>query len=152
LPAHASLFNSPGYRPPAEYDYIVDYSREEPNHGGALLFPRLDATCVLGLPTAKNPTIGMSPPQGQPIDRFQSRVPHSEGGCRIKIQVRNNGITIFVNGVKIIDQKMRDWKAPRRPAWIKGDPVAVGVLCQNGKITIRSAEVVEISGTGTMLH
>lgn len=142
-----------GYHPPAEYDYIVDYFREDGHLGTALLFTRLDALCVLSLPSDAHATFAMGPPEGQSGNRFEATIPHLEGGSRIKIQVRNDGLTVFVNGLKIIDHRMPDWKAPPLPSWmLSGGPTAVGIIGFYGRITIKSAEIVEISGPGTMLH
>lgn len=142
-----------GYHPPAEYDYVVDYFREDGHLGTALLFTRLDALCVLSLPSDAHATFAMGPPEGQPGNRFEATIPHLEGGSRIKIQVRNDGLTVFVNNLKIIDHRMPDWKAPPLPSWmLSGGPTAVGIIGFYGRITIKSAEIVEVSGPGAMLH
>ncbi len=140
------------YCPPAEYDLAIDYVREDGRWGDTLIVCHDGAVGAADLPTPWRATAALPVPVGQPAALFRSVPVNASGQCKFRMQFRRDELVAFFNGVKVIDRHVPNWKLGPRPNWLVPDPVALGVIVFYGKITIKSAEVTEISGPGTLLR
>ncbi len=139
------------YQPPAEYDYTVEYKRDDGHWGAAVVFCRPGGIGGCVFHANGTALVFVDPPGGQPASAFQAIVQNIESGCTARLQVRDDGLSVFVNGQRVIDRRMVDW-IPAKPTYAPADPLALGVVAFWGKMTIKSAEVTELSGAGTLLR
>jgi hypothetical protein len=140
------------YQPPPEYDYHVVYDREVTNWGVALGVCRLaDDMFGCGMPCQEHPeSADVDGLQG--MDSIRYRAPaDAVTHCDVCVQVRNDHLTVIINGEKSVDQPMATWEFSKTPEWFSGPRSGLSLIDWYGRTTITKAEVTEISGSGQVL-
>jgi hypothetical protein len=138
------------YRPPSEYDFHLVYDRENADWGIELGVCRLDHVFGCGMPDLRDVAAN-----GNFFGLEESRYPAPAGAathCDVCVQVRNDRLTIIINGEKAFDHPMATWEFGKTPGWFAGpEAFGLGLIDWWGRTTITKAEVREISGPGKVL-
>lgn len=134
------------YKPPAEYDLDVVYKRTDGQWGAGLILTHNGKIFMCGLPNPKLHRVEVAAPVGVKQDQlFATLPPQTANGCEICIQVRNDRITVIVDGKTQVNYQATEWTPGERPNFLDADPVALGVVLFYGRIEITKAQVTEIN-------
>jgi hypothetical protein len=140
------------YRPPSEYDYHLVYDRENADWGLDLGVCRLDAGVFkCGMQCGKDLDANIGGLRG--LESIRYRAPSDAvTHCDVCVQVRNDRLTVIINGEKSFDHPMATWEFGETPDWLSG-PKGFGLSVTDwwGRTTITKAEVTDISGPGKVL-
>lgn len=137
------------YVPPAEYDYIVEFTRLGGDFGMGMLLVRGGEGCRWGPPgprDAGNATF---------FDEFQRTGRRHEGEpCRVrngrryslKVEVRSNSMRMYLDGVHVSSA------SAKYPAWNKMAPadMRLGLIGWHVTAVFHKVSVVEVTGRGTV--
>jgi hypothetical protein len=136
------------YKPPAEYDLDVVYKRTDGQWGTGLILTHNGKIFMCGLPNPKLHRVEVAAPVGVKQDQlFATLPPGTANGCEICIQVRNDRITVIVDGKTQVNYQASDWTPGEHPNFLEANPVALGVVLWYGRIEISKAQVTEINET-----
>lgn len=141
------------YTPPAEYDFHIIYARQNGHYGLALGVYRIDAgTFGCSLPSGdQGDVVSFMGLKGLNSVRFPTPPGAMDHGD-VRIQVRNDRLVVIVNGEKSVDREMKSWEFDSTPEFFKPPKKSgLGIIDWYGKLSIAKAEVVEISGPGTVV-
>jgi hypothetical protein len=137
------------YEPPAEYDLVVDFTRESGNNDVDLIgyHARVQFWCVLaGL---ENSLAGLEWIHGQSShDNPATSHASIENGrpSEAIVRVRNDGIEVYLDG-KLVTQYRTDFTDMSNPQELH-DSVALGVGSWRSPTVFHKIRLIEISGHG----
>jgi hypothetical protein len=139
------------YRPPREYDYHVVYDRDDTEWGLGLSVCRLGGAFHIGLPCQRGPGIDFHGLRA--LESVQYRVSgYAISHCDVCVQVRDDRLTVIINGETITDHPMTEWEFAKTPDQLVGPQrFGLGFIDWWGRTTITKAEVIQISGPGEVL-
>jgi hypothetical protein len=139
------------YRPPAEYDFHLEYDREHADFGIGVAICHLGDVFDCSMPTARD-SVGTGTFYGV-LDSVKFDAPPSAAThCDVIVQIRAARLTVVINGEKCFDRQMPSWELSRQPDWLNGPGrYGLGVADRYGRTTITKAEVTEITGVGEVL-
>jgi hypothetical protein len=154
--AGTATFKFP-YRPPAEYDFTVEFTRTDGNDAVDLLVAGGDGGQVQWVVGGyANTLFGFELVKGERADRNSTSTRGTnviENGRRYTavVKVRKGGAQGFVDGKLVSEVKTDFTDVSLMPKVSLGDSRAVGLLTFNSAIALRSVKITEVSGAGEVL-
>jgi hypothetical protein len=144
------------YRPPAEYDFIIEFTRRQ-GEGGVAQVLRLPGgnACLWHIGAGQNTFCGFELVNGLPLDRsgFARRADDLlTNGRRYTstVHVRRTGITAEINGTRAVrfTGNLSDLSLP--PAWHMPNE-GLGLGTDRSPTTFHSIRLIEVTGQGERL-
>jgi predicted Ser/Thr protein kinase len=140
------------YRPPDEYDYIVEFTRTQGNEGVSLALSRAGRSFRWCLGESGN-RYGFDVTGGRPIAGDPAAVQPSGGLAtgkrhRALVRVRRDGLTGLLDGKTVNELKTDYANLSMAEAARLRDPALLGLGLSGGAAKIHRAAVLEVSGLG----
>lgn len=144
------------YRPPEEYDFVVEFTRQQ-GEGGIAQVLRLPTgnACLWHIGAAQNTYCGLELVRGLPLDRngFARRIEDLLlNGRRYTsvVHVRRAGVTAEINGQRAVrfTGNLADLSLP--PAWRMPDD-GLGLGTDRSPTVFHAIRLIEITGQGERL-
>jgi hypothetical protein len=142
------------YQPPEEYDYRITFTRQEGDHGVAQVLSKGGRCFALEMGLFPNKACGFNLVAG--LGGNHKNNPTTVPGIELTngqkhtsiVQVRNTGVSAYLDGVLIKDYKtdFRDMDAPYPWKW--PTPSCLGVGSWASPTTFHELKVIEVSGKG----
>ena len=135
------------YRPPAEYNFHLVYTRASADYGMELGICQLGHQFGCGMPNAHTPDHcnlnGLTEPLVYDAPKDAVTV------CDVVVRVRAARLVVIINGQESIDRPIEPSDFTKPPAWWDGpDKFGLGIIDWYGQMNITRAEVTELSGAG----
>ncbi len=143
------------YRPPEEYDFLADFTREAGNEMVAQICSKSNRPFLLAMGVSQNTISGLEIFDGKTISASPTkRLFGPQIGIRHStvVQVRDDGVKAFLDGKLFTEWRGDYTTASLLDFYHKGYAGRLGIASWEGRIRFHRLAAVEISGQGTFTH